>query len=560
MAQPFLQAFDSMRFVQQISEVSRPDRRMADEHAKPPIGRQCYAFNFEEDLSISIAKEEARARLLSGGFTEQADFKIWEDAIGNLFVMLFGTEQSLPAFMTQSHLDSVPDGGKYDGVIGVAFGLLVIDTFVRTRTRPKRSFVLFVPRGEESSPNNGVACVGSGYATRTLSWEKLENIEHTKGVLLSAHFGPERWARVRAEYALPPFVSPRNIAGSLEVHIEQSGFIEASDRDIGIVTSGVGGASRRSIEVPGLATHGVVVQKDAYVRCALRFIGFSAHTGATPPNPEHRGGTLYRKDALVASGRAVAALLKNDGVELVRSEPFKETGFTSVPSDQVVDLLVRAEEMYALRSQLANQQSDAERYYGVKMTYAIEPAEQGFVTVVDKDAACAAALFPTMVSARSTSAYQREGTELGLTRATITDFKLVGDALTCKQDGREVNPEAYKRLEAEIDGDLRMQFGSRFRVKVVSEKPSSLVDTELTNELIAQARETSVGNRPLTWLEMPSFPGHDLDRVIAAKIPGALLFLRHSGVSHNAGEDLPKKHLENGLRVALPFVLRKLAA
>jgi acetylornithine deacetylase/succinyl-diaminopimelate desuccinylase-like protein len=292
----------------------------------------------------------------------------------------------------------------------------------------------------------------------------------------------------------------------------------------------------------------------------LRFEGFSAHTGATPPNPEHRGGTLYRKDALVASSRATAALLKLDGVELIRSEPGKDTGFTSVPDDQIVELLVRTEAVPMLRVQLANQQSDAERYFGVKMTYAYGDVEDGLVTVTDKDDASAAVLFPAMTSVRSTSAYQREGTELGLTRATVTDFHLVAGTLRCKLDGRAVDQEAYQCLEEEIDEDLRMQFGTRHRVKVVSEKHASLVDTELTHELIAQARATSVGNRPLTWREMPSFPGHDLDRIIAAKIKGALLFLRHSGVSHNAGEDLPKKHLDTGLAVALPFMLEKLAA
>lgn len=95
--------------------------------------------------------------------------------------------------MVGSHLDSVENGGKYDGVAGIATGLETLQQvlFHQAQGTLQNSFCLAIFRSEESSPNNGVACLGSSIATGTIDAEKLEKIVYKKengsDILLKEH-------------------------------------------------------------------------------------------------------------------------------------------------------------------------------------------------------------------------------------------------------------------------------------------------------------------------------------------------------------------------------------
>ena len=82
------------------------------------------------------------------------------DAGANLVVTLAGSEPDLPFLACGSHLDSVPQGGNFDGAAGVVAGLAVLARFKRDRIVPRRTIKLFGLRGEESS-RFGKAYMGS---------------------------------------------------------------------------------------------------------------------------------------------------------------------------------------------------------------------------------------------------------------------------------------------------------------------------------------------------------------------------------------------------------------
>lgn len=75
----------------------------------------------------------------------------WADAAGNLFLTLPGEHRDLPAFVTGSHGDSVPQGGNYDGLAGIVAGLTVLWWMRRTNYTPYRDMSVLVTRMEESS-------------------------------------------------------------------------------------------------------------------------------------------------------------------------------------------------------------------------------------------------------------------------------------------------------------------------------------------------------------------------------------------------------------------------
>ena len=88
------------------------------------------------------------------------NLEICDDAAGNVWMRLPGIDPSLPAFVSGSHADSVPEGGNYDGLAGVTAALAVAWWMRRTHFTPKRDYVVLVMRCEESS-FFGKAYIGS---------------------------------------------------------------------------------------------------------------------------------------------------------------------------------------------------------------------------------------------------------------------------------------------------------------------------------------------------------------------------------------------------------------
>src|SRR5258707_324355 len=73
------------------------------------------------------------------------------DAAGNLYLTLPGRDRSLPAIMTGSHLDSVPEGGNYDGAAGVVAGMAMLARWRRAGRQPRQDITVMSVRAEELS-------------------------------------------------------------------------------------------------------------------------------------------------------------------------------------------------------------------------------------------------------------------------------------------------------------------------------------------------------------------------------------------------------------------------
>lgn len=166
----------------------------------------------------------------------------WEstqDEVGNTFV---GSTANR-CYLIGSHLDSVIDGGRYDGVAGIIAGLMVL--------RWIREEGLSIPvrvgafRCEESS-NFGCCTIGSGLVTKEISRQKVVGLVSQEGETLESIFQ-------RRGYNLdPPRIS--GLAGYLELHIEQGKVLEESGTDIGIVQT-IAGPRRFKLYLRGLAEH-----------------------------------------------------------------------------------------------------------------------------------------------------------------------------------------------------------------------------------------------------------------------------------------------------------------
>lgn len=177
-------------FIHQIAKHSRGDRKKPDEKF---VWRECYSFSERENRAFALVKSEAK------NIAEKAweKIKIETDPIWNLYIRVEGSYQKnwkdFETHMVWSHLDSVWNGGKYDGVAGVAAGIDILREVLDYKKQRKlfHSFCLTILRSEESSPHNGIACLGSAIATGNISREVLESItykiENGKAVSLKDH-------------------------------------------------------------------------------------------------------------------------------------------------------------------------------------------------------------------------------------------------------------------------------------------------------------------------------------------------------------------------------------
>src|SRR5580700_7169809 len=170
------------------------------------ITRESYSTRESDALDIV----EAKARELG--------LETARDAGANLVVTLAGSEPDLPFLACGSHLDSVPQGGNFDGAAGVVAGLAVLARFKRDKIVLRRTIKLFGLRGEESS-RFGKAYMGSLALFGKLSAEDLRVTDRDGRTLGDCM--REAGADVARIRRSEPLLDAKRIAAWVELHIEQ---------------------------------------------------------------------------------------------------------------------------------------------------------------------------------------------------------------------------------------------------------------------------------------------------------------------------------------------------
>lgn len=176
---------------------------------------------------------------------------VTEDRAGNQWAW-WGDPDVAPgrAVVTGSHLDSVPDGGAFDGPLGVISALLAVDRLRRQGFRPQRPIgvVRFV---DEEGARFGVACAGSRVITGELAADRALGLADADGVTLAEAL---RAAGRRSEAFGPDPETLGRVGAFVELHVEQGkGMI-----DLGVPVA-VGGDiwphGRWRVDLPGVADH-----------------------------------------------------------------------------------------------------------------------------------------------------------------------------------------------------------------------------------------------------------------------------------------------------------------
>ena len=175
--------------------------------------------------------EDRIAKNILRGWIEEQGLEYREDAIGNVYGRLPGTEPG--TVLTGSHLDTVKNGGKYDGALGVVTGVAALGYLKQSGYVPKHSLEV-VGLIEEEGSRFASGCQGSRAICGTLKEEDLEEVGRDgvtlREALLSAGYQPEALKSAKRD----------DIRAIVELHIEQGPVLESEQKQIGIVDSIVG--------------------------------------------------------------------------------------------------------------------------------------------------------------------------------------------------------------------------------------------------------------------------------------------------------------------------------
>ncbi|WP_422569805.1 allantoate amidohydrolase [Buttiauxella gaviniae] len=240
---------------------------------------------------VYLSHEHLRANHLVARWMEQIGMTTWQDAVGNICGRYEGKREGAPAILLGSHLDTVRNAGRYDGMLGVLTALEVV-AFLHEHQLQLEQAIEIVGFGDEEGTRFGITLLGSRGLTGTWPGNWLACVDaagiSVAQALANAGFDPARIHAARR--------NPEDFSAYLELHIEQGPVLEQQDLALGVVTA-INGARRLKCRFVGEAGHaGTVpmnIRKDALAAAAAWMVYVEGATRAYSPDIVATVGTLH---------------------------------------------------------------------------------------------------------------------------------------------------------------------------------------------------------------------------------------------------------------------------
>jgi len=229
---------------------------------------------------LAFTDEEREAKQLLKSYMEEADLIIREDEIGNVFAKRGGKNPSATTILIGSHIDTVINGGMFDGAAGVLMGIEVLQTMHEQNIELSHAVEVVIFTDEEGARFSS-GMLGSEALIGKLTEADLENSFDPSGTSIAdamrqQGYKPEQVASAKA--------NPKEIKCYLELHIEQGKVLESKNVPVGLVTGMVG---LRWLKI--------------------KLTGEAGHAGTTPMN--------FRKDPMTCAAEIIQVIEKLAHVE-----------------------------------------------------------------------------------------------------------------------------------------------------------------------------------------------------------------------------------------------------
>jgi ureidoglycolate amidohydrolase len=213
---------------------------------------------------IVFTPTDLRARAWFVARCKEAGLAIRQDAIGNIFARWKGQDPHAAAVATGSHIDAIPNAGKYDGVVGVLGGLEAIRALQQSGFSPMRSIELILFTSEEPT-RFGIGCLGSRLLSGSLSADAAKNLRDKEGATIEQVRRSVGFQGELETVKLPA----GHYSAFVELHIEQGPLLEQKQVSLGIVRK-IAAPSSFRIFIEGAGGHagGVLMPDRRDALCA----------------------------------------------------------------------------------------------------------------------------------------------------------------------------------------------------------------------------------------------------------------------------------------------------
>ncbi|WP_413796654.1 allantoate amidohydrolase [Kosakonia cowanii] len=239
---------------------------------------------------VYLSSEHLQANALVAQWMQQAGMNTWQDAVGNICGRYEAAQPGAQALLLGSHLDTVRNAGRYDGMLGVLAAIEVVDALNRAGLRGAQAIEIIGFADEEGTRFN-IALLGSRGLTGSwpASWLACEDAQGVSVAQALALAGLNADAIFAAQRPAADF------SAYLELHIEQGPVLEQEDLALGVV-SAINGAHRLHARFTGEAGHAGTVpmrhRRDALAAAAEWLLFIEQTTQAFAPDIVATVGTL----------------------------------------------------------------------------------------------------------------------------------------------------------------------------------------------------------------------------------------------------------------------------
>lgn len=196
-----------------------------------------------------LSPQHKEVNLLLAQWMQEAGLQSWQDEAGNQWGRLKSANPEAKTLIMGSHSDTVPNGGKYDGLLGVLLPI-TLSQYLTDNQRSLPFNLDIVAFGDEEGTRFGTTLLGSRAIAGT--WvEKWGSLTDENGISLTTAL---RDFGLDINHIHHAAIKPDSLIGFVETHIEQGPVLEANELSVGVVT-GISGARRFVIRVEGNAGH-----------------------------------------------------------------------------------------------------------------------------------------------------------------------------------------------------------------------------------------------------------------------------------------------------------------
>jgi N-carbamoyl-L-amino-acid hydrolase len=229
---------------------------------------------------VAYSEADLKGREYAISLMKEAGLQVRIDAAGNIVGTRPGSDASLKPLLIGSHIDSVPEGGNYDGDVGSLSAIEIAQVLNENKITLRHPLEVIIFQNEEGG-TIGSQALGEGLDEKLLNLVSQSGKTIREGTKIVGG-NPAELASARRQ--------PGSIAGYFELHIEQGGMLEREKLDIGVVEGIVG-----------------ILHSDVTIE------GFANHAGTTPMDQRH--------DAMLSAARFIEKVN-----QIVTSVPGRQVG------------------------------------------------------------------------------------------------------------------------------------------------------------------------------------------------------------------------------------------